>query len=146
MRNIFLLLIFYMQINTELVDVSMVCGSSPILHYGTAGGVFMSSYVFLSSNATVNECLTRCVFGAPQSAQHCAALRSIQRGSDVFLYNFSTRLLHGGFRASDPAGLNLQPGAFRGAFPVQVCMLSPCSHATVCRLTTRNAWRNIRFR
>ncbi|KAG0616582.1 hypothetical protein M758_5G126500 [Ceratodon purpureus] len=85
----------------------------------------MGGFIFVCNNDTMAEDLERQLFetsisglvraslrfrGLPQRYQD--SVRAIQPGLPLFLYNYSTRCLHGVFEASSDGGLNIEPEAW----------------------------------
>ncbi|CAK9272135.1 unnamed protein product [Sphagnum jensenii] len=70
----------------------------------------LGGFIFVCNNDTMSEDFERHLFGLPQRYQD--TVRAIQPGLPLFLYNYSTRCLHGVFEASSDGGLNLEPGAW----------------------------------
>eukprot|EP00897_Mesotaenium_endlicherianum_P004875 jgi/Mesen1/4415/ME000225S03405 len=55
----------------------------------------LGGYIFVCNNDTMEEDLQRDLFGLPQKYQN--SVRGIQTGMPLFLYNYTTRELHGIF-------------------------------------------------
>ena len=71
--------------------------------------------VFGATKGTVAECLERGLFGLPNSRLRMVQTIDRERECTVlFLFNFSTRMLHGVFVPSGPAGYPLDPQAWTG--------------------------------
>ena len=69
--------------------------------------------IFGATNETIGECLQRGLFGLPGSRADFVAEVGRRRGSTLlFLFNFSTRQLHGIYTATGPAGFPLHPRAW----------------------------------
>ncbi|XP_074302099.1 uncharacterized protein LOC141633542 isoform X3 [Silene latifolia] len=89
------------------------------LEKANLGGV-----IFGCTNKTMNECLTKQIFGLP--AQHFGYVKNIDPGLPLFLFNYSKRSLHGIYEAASPGQLNINPygwtrdGSERTGFPAQV--------------------------
>ena len=96
------------------------------LEFSTCGG-----YVFKSSPATHDECLSRMLFGAPAgSASSILKLRP--RQSHLFLYSTASRNVIGVFTPTTAPGLMLEPLAFSqgggpSPYPAQVCLSPTCN-------------------
>jgi len=82
-----------------------------------------SGYVFLCNNITYQECLDRCLFGAPRRSlggMHC-----IVEGTALFLFHTGNHRLLGVFEPDGLPGLDLEPDAFEGRFCAQVRVRHP---------------------
>ncbi|CAM6092476.1 unnamed protein product [Calypogeia fissa] len=79
---------------------------------GGGGGSIdpLGGFIFVCNNDTMGEDFERHLFGLPQRYQD--SVKAIQPGLPLFLYNYSTRCLHGVFEASSDGGLNIEPDAF----------------------------------
>lgn len=76
-------------------------------------------FMFMSDNTTVNECLSKNIFGLP--GHMMSRMDTISDYSLLFLYNKDVREVFGIFRASGRPGLNLDPTAYAPlSFPAQV--------------------------
>ena len=82
-------------------------------------------FIFGCNSQTMDECLGRGIFGLP--AHMKAAASCIEKGSSIFLFNVTDRLLFGIFEAVTPAKMNIVPTAFSrnpnatsSPFPVQI--------------------------
>ncbi|CAK9859660.1 unnamed protein product [Sphagnum jensenii] len=86
--------------------------SSVVSEGGAAAALIepLGGFIFVCNNDTMDEDFERHLFGLPQRYQD--TVRAIQPGLPLFLYNYSTRCLHGVFEASSDGGLNLEPGAW----------------------------------
>ncbi|KAH8950107.1 hypothetical protein BDL97_10G066900 [Sphagnum fallax] len=86
--------------------------SSVVSEGGAAASLIepLGGFIFVCNNDTMDEDFERHLFGLPQRYQD--TVRAIQPGLPLFLYNYSTRCLHGVFEASSDGGLNLEPGAW----------------------------------
>ncbi len=78
----------------------------------TAAGV-----IFGCTNATYDECFSLALVGMPN--KYLPLVNIIRRKKTlIFLFNYSTRQLHGLYVASTDGGENLFPTAFRGLAPI----------------------------
>lgn len=77
-----------------------------------------AGFIFFVSHATQDECLLSGLGGLPAGLR--ALAESVARGSAVFVYNTSSKVMHGPFEAERNGGWQLQPRAFDGHFPAQV--------------------------
>jgi len=75
-------------------------------------------YFFLCNNETQQECLDRKLLGA--TLGYKKIIPQINIGDKLFLYNYSTRRLHGVFIAVSEAQENIEPDAWNGRYPWQV--------------------------
>ncbi|KAG6541734.1 hypothetical protein Mapa_016746 [Marchantia paleacea] len=78
-----------------------------------AGSVFqepLGGFIFVCNNETMGEDFERHLFGLPQ--RYHDSVKAIQPGLPLFLYNYTTRCLHGVFEASSDGGLNIEPDAW----------------------------------
>ncbi|KAK3258017.1 hypothetical protein CYMTET_32918 [Cymbomonas tetramitiformis] len=87
----------------------------------------LAGYIFGCNHATKNEVMSRELFGLP--AVHSDLVHHIYPGMALFLFNYSTRELHGVFEAASHGGMHLDRDAFGGRFPAQVWFLQ--RHETV---------------
>ena len=71
---------------------------------------FDSGMMFGCKNDTYQENISRKLFGLP--ANHFRTAEKIGENTALFLFNYSTRKLHGIFIRDGPAGMNLQPDAW----------------------------------
>ncbi|AES79616.2 DCD (development and cell death) domain protein [Medicago truncatula] len=60
----------------------------------------LGGVIFGTKNSTINECLTKQLFGLP--AQHFAYVKNICPGLPLFLFNYTDRTLQGIFEAAGP--------------------------------------------
>ncbi|KAK3246745.1 hypothetical protein CYMTET_43730 [Cymbomonas tetramitiformis] len=77
---------------------------------------FTSGFIFRCSSQTLEECMTRYLFGS--SHWDWDSIKQIGPETAVFLYDTSKKILHGIFVATEK-GMNLEPGAWDGRFPAQ---------------------------
>lgn len=78
----------------------------------TAAGV-----IFGCTNATYDECFSLALVGMPD--KYLPLVNTIRRKKTLlFLFNYSTRQLHGLYVATTDGGDNLFPTAFRGLAPI----------------------------
>ena len=82
-------------------------------------------FIFGCNSQTMDECLGKGIFGLPAHMKGAAAC--IEKGSSIFLFNVTDRLLFGIFEALTPARMNIEPTAFSrnpkatsSPFPVQI--------------------------
>jgi hypothetical protein len=75
--------------------------------------------MFMSDKTTVNECLSKNLFGLP--GHMMSRMDTISDSSLLFLYNKDLREVFGIFRASGRPGMNLDSTAYAPlSFPAQV--------------------------
>lgn len=88
-------------------------------------------YIFLCSDATEEECLKRNLFGGKVNYEK--KVKPLQVGDRLFLYNYSTKQLHGTFIATSPLHHNPSSTAWHrsGGFPLQVSVERITTHAPV---------------
>ncbi|GAQ80714.1 hypothetical protein KFL_000600310 [Klebsormidium nitens] len=71
----------------------------------------LGGHLFLTNHQQIEENFARQIFGLPK--QHAPTVLRIKEGLPLFLYNTSTRALHGVFEAASDGGLNLEPDAWQ---------------------------------
>ncbi len=75
-----------------------------------------NSSIWLCSDRTEKECLSRNLFGAKNDS----LLKRVRAGDICFLYNYETSVLFGVFVAVSDPGWDLEPKAWGGQFPYQI--------------------------
>ncbi|PIA37460.1 hypothetical protein AQUCO_03000202v1 [Aquilegia coerulea] len=111
-------------------DNPSVNSSVPAWHYSKKD---LGAVIFFCSNDTINECLTKLLFGLP--ASHSSYVKTIEPGLPLFLYNYDDRNLHGIYEATSHGQMNINPNAWtengsdRTLFPAQVrvCIRKQCN-------------------
>ncbi|WOL14798.1 hypothetical protein Cni_G23579 [Canna indica] len=94
-------------------------GSARNLRKSDLGGA-----IFGCKDVTMEECLSKQLFGLPSN--HYSFVRNIEQGLPLFLFNYSSRTMHGIFEAASHGQMNIDPyawtvdGTDRTAFPAQV--------------------------
>ena len=74
--------------------------------------------MFFVNQATEGECLYGSIGGLPAGSRVLA--ESVAGGDAVFVYNTSSKVMHGPFEAERAGGWKLEPQAFGGNYPAQV--------------------------
>ncbi|GKC50722.1 development/cell death domain-containing protein, partial [Tanacetum coccineum] len=107
------------------------------------GKVQLGGVIFGTTNATINECLSKQLFGLP--GPHFVYVKKIEPGLPLFLYNYSDKTLHGIFEAASLGQMNIDPyawtleGSQRTPYPAQV-QIRVKLH---CRVLTENQFKPI---
>ncbi|KAK0586004.1 hypothetical protein LWI29_037701 [Acer saccharum] len=84
----------------------------------------LGGVIFGCTNKTIQECLTKQLFGLPGA--HFHYVKKVDPGLPLFLFNYSSRKLHGIFEAASPGQMNINPygwtdnGSERTMYPAQV--------------------------
>eukprot|EP00959_Pyramimonas_sp_CCMP1952_P415046 8696363-Pyramimonas_sp.AAC.2 len=82
---------------------------------------FMQGYIFHCNNSTMHDCIRLNLFGS--SRNDWPTMKHLNwRETAVFLFNVSSKTLHGIFECDGRVGLNLNPNAWRGRFPAQAAV------------------------
>ncbi|XP_014492453.1 kelch-like protein 28 [Vigna radiata var. radiata] len=92
----------------------------------------LGAVIFGCKNATMNECLSKQLFGLP--AQHFSYVKNVDPGLPLFLFNYTDRKLHGIFEAASKGRMFIDPygwttdGSERTQYPaqVQICVRLKC--------------------
>ncbi|KAL8146641.1 uncharacterized protein LOC141705973 [Apium graveolens] len=98
--------------------------ASSYSNYRNLGKSQLGGVIFGCKTASIDECLNIQLFGLP--GNHMAYVKNIEPGLPLFLFNYSTRRLHGIFEAASPGTLNINPyawtadGSNRTRYPAQV--------------------------
>jgi len=109
---------------------------------------FTSGMMFGCKKDTYDENMQRMLFGLPE--HHFKIAQNINDTTGLFLFNYSTKQLHGIFVRNGPAGLNLEPEAWkhhrkpgdspnRSPYPAQVRW----KEWKKCRPIREDLWRHV---
>ncbi|XP_058099282.1 uncharacterized protein LOC131243749 [Magnolia sinica] len=74
--------------------------------------------IFMCSSKTKQDCYRYKVLGLPASKKDIVA--KAYEGMRLFLFDIDLKLLYGIYKAAGPGGYNIEPKAFKSAFPSQV--------------------------
>ncbi|KAA8543867.1 hypothetical protein F0562_021956 [Nyssa sinensis] len=74
--------------------------------------------IFMCSSKTKKDCYRYKVLGLPASKRDI--VQKVYKGMRLFLFDFDLRLMYGIYKAARPGGYNIEPKAFKSAFPSQV--------------------------
>ncbi|KAF8395127.1 hypothetical protein HHK36_019068 [Tetracentron sinense] len=74
--------------------------------------------IFMCSSKTKKDCYRYKVFGLPASKKE--TVLKIYKGMRLFLFDIDLKLMYGIYKAAAPGGYNIEPNAFKSAFPSQV--------------------------
>jgi DNA modification methylase len=74
--------------------------------------------IFACTNATERESFEHLVIGT--NRVYAPSMMKVKKGDFLFLLNLDSNLLHGAFRASTDAQMNIEPEAWSGKYPYQV--------------------------
>lgn len=84
----------------------------------------LGSVIFGCTNTTMNECLSKNLFGLP--SRHMVYVQNIRKGMPLFLFNYTDKKLHGIYEAISDGKRNIdatawvQHGSGKTMFPAQV--------------------------
>lgn len=81
-----------------------------------------NSFIFLANKISEGEVFNRQLFGLPSDRNnYLEKLSDVLPGKSLlFMFNMTTRVLHGIFVPTCPASAYIEPSAWRGKFPVQI--------------------------
>ena len=71
--------------------------------------------IFMCNAKTKNDCFHYKVFGLPASKKEMVA--KVYKGMKLFLFDIDLKLMYGIYKAADSGGYNIEPKAFKSAFP-----------------------------
>lgn len=74
--------------------------------------------IFMCSSKTKQDCYRYKVLGLPAAKKDMVA--KIYKGMRLFLFDVDLKLLYGIYKAAEQGGYNIEPKAFKSAFPSQV--------------------------
>uniref|UniRef100_A0A7S4B0C0 DCD domain-containing protein n=1 Tax=Chrysotila carterae TaxID=13221 RepID=A0A7S4B0C0_CHRCT len=103
-----------------------------------------NALIFICDTNTEEECLSRRLLGLPKS--QVSLLSKLTDTSRLFLFNVRTRLMMGVMQPSGAAGLDLEPDAWGGRFPVQVRYRVAAPHTQVLSLPESALGEILRYR
>lgn len=91
----------------------------------------LEGYVFLCSDATEKECFDRSLFGGGE--KYVKRVKGIRPGKKLYLFNYSSKKLHGTFEALTGIEHNIVPEAWKGEYPWQVRVKRVLDHKSISR-------------
>lgn len=74
--------------------------------------------IFMCTSQTKKDCYRYKLLGLPAAKKEL--VEKIYKGMRLFLFDLDLRLLYGIYKAAAPGGTNIEPKAFKSAFPSQV--------------------------
>lgn len=78
--------------------------------------------IFMCSSKTKKDCYRYKVLGLPANKKDI--VQKVYKGMRLFLFDCDLRPIYGIYKAAGPGGSNIEPKAFKSAFPSQVCLNS----------------------
>jgi hypothetical protein len=91
----------------------------------------IKGYIFLCSDITESECIKLSLFGGTE--KYAPRVKGLEKGVKLFLYNQQSKKLQGIFEAISTVGMNINPTAWKGDFPLQVRVKRISEHAPISR-------------
>jgi len=108
--------------NTSRANTSVLAGSEVRFRFLAPNE--LGSVIFGCTNATMNECLSKKLFGLPSS--HMVYVQNIRKDMPLFLFNYTDRKLHGIYEALSDGKRDIDttawasPGTGQTMYPAQV--------------------------
>ncbi|XP_047310766.1 DNA ligase 1-like [Impatiens glandulifera] len=85
---------------------------------GTSSKTKQMGMIFMCSSKTKKDCYSYKVLGLPAGKKDI--VQKIYKGMRLFLFDLDLRVMYGIYKAAGPGGFNIEPKAFKSAFPSQV--------------------------
>nr|DAD28211.1 TPA_asm: hypothetical protein HUJ06_029679 [Nelumbo nucifera] len=73
--------------------------------------------IFMCNSKTKRDCYQYKVLGLPASKKELVS--KVYKGTRLFLFDVDLKLMYGIYKAAGPGGYNIEPKAFKSAFPSQ---------------------------